>query len=602
MKRIAPVAVIVLMLGALGVTIGIAVARPAPQAPLHATTTSSGPCRFCTYYGSFPNGTPASQSFFPIAVWDAEPSGNSCTSAWSFDCSYANAADAAAAEGINTFGGAYGQSWPDGFGVDADSDYSKPFQAACNAGEYTFGGGDPSSNTAADSVASAIKVASSETQAGTGASCLKYLIGYDWDDEPACSVSVAPQVAAIHADDATRETYDNQAGASIQYSSNAGCRTSFAAPDVTSSDLYEYTDAYGVVPAAQAGAAYGAQIALQESLAPSKPTYGYVETGNDNLGFSSQNGSTCNKATDLCKNGNEYMATSPQVNTAVWESLMNGAAGIWYFCDGTDQSGGFGYSDCLGGASTASNAIFANLKYIDGTVEGFAPELTTVSAGTCISTCTGDLAISSSASGEPIIGMTKVVGGTEYLFVMANAGNGTTTGTYTVSDEPDATATLVYDSAANYDPSTSEQGATFALNPTGTFSDVLHSDSGIGAYTGTPSNAYEVRVYSISSGGGGTTTTTSTSTTSTTVPVTTTTVAPTTTTSTSTSTTTTSTSTTTTTTPLTSSVSCSSKNTKSGTTSVWILCGFMGGGSVSGIVTCSGTYVQGQPFNLLCRP
>jgi hypothetical protein len=552
---------------------------------------TAGSCRWCTYYAGFANGIPASQSFFPIAVWDAEPSGNSCTSAWSFDCSYANAADTAAAEGINTFGGAYGQSWPDGFGVDGDSDYSGPFQAACNAGEYTFGGGDPSSNTAADSVASAIKVASNETQAGTGASCLKYLIGYDWDDEPPCSTNVTSQVAAIHADDPTRETFDNQAGASIQYSSNAGCRTGLAAPDVTSSDLYEYTDAYGVVPAAQAGAAYGAQIALQESLAPSKPTFGYVETGNDNLGFSSQNGSTCNKTTDLCKNGNEYMATAPQVNTAVWESLLNGAAGIWYFCDGTDQSGGFGYSDCLGGASAASNGIFSNLRYIDGNVASFAPELNLANAGSCLTSCTGDLTLSS--SGEPVIAMTKIVGSTEYLFAMTNGGSGNPTATFNVADMPGGSATIVYDSATEYDPATSELGDTFQLGPSGTFSDTLHSDSGIGAYSGVASNAYEVRVYEISNGGSATTTTTAPTTTSTSS----------TTTSTSTSTTTTSTSTTTTTTqPPSTKVSCSSKTTKSGTVSAWILCNFTGGGSVSGVVTCSGSYVQGQPFTLQCKP
>jgi hypothetical protein len=82
------------------------------------------------------------------------------------------------------------------------------FQAACNAGEYVIAGGDPSSNTSVESVASVEKIAAAETQAGTGTSCTNYLVGYDWDDEPAaCSTNVAAQVAAVRADDPTRPTW-----------------------------------------------------------------------------------------------------------------------------------------------------------------------------------------------------------------------------------------------------------------------------------------------------------------------------------------------------------------------------------------------------------
>ena len=106
--------------------------------------------------------------------------------------------------------------------------------------------------------------------------------------------------------------------------------------------------------------------------------------------------------------------------------------------------------------------------------------------------------MTSSNSSEPIVGMTKVVGGTTYLFVEADRANGTTTGTYSVSGQANQTATLVYDSAAHYDPAASEQGDTFTLNSSGSFSDSLSGDNGAGSnHYGAGANGYQVKIYAI---------------------------------------------------------------------------------------------------------
>jgi len=401
------------------------------------------------------------------------------------------------------------------------------FQAACNAGEYVIAGGDPSSNTSAGSVASVDKIASDETQAGTGTSCSNYLAGYDWDDEPdPCSTNVASQVATIEAEDPTRPTVDNMASwVTWGYS---GCDSTadaaFAAPSYPSSDDYHNTDPWNIVnceaaahvsvsPWADCSWLYGYQGAIETSLAGGKPTWEYIETGTDELGFSSQAGSTCNTTTNSCSNGNEYNATAPQVNADAWAAILNGVAGIEWFCHGTAQGQNLSDSDCMGGNGSASNAIFSNLQYIDDSIQSYAPELLSPTQGSCtmqpstystidnalLTSCSGgDLSMTSSSSTEPIVGMTKVVNGTTYLFVEADRANGKTTGTYTVSGAANQSATLVYDSAAHYDPALSEQGDTFTLNSSGSFSDSLTGDNGAGSNDyGAGANGYQVKIYAI---------------------------------------------------------------------------------------------------------
>jgi len=464
----------------------------------------------------------SSSTIFPITVWMQNPDQTT-----QIESGYSTLGAAAAAEGINTFLGLY--DWPSAYGVDNSSGgQGAQFQAACNAGEYVISGGDPSSNTSSGSVASVQAIAAKETQAGTGTSCTKYLAGYNWDDEPpACSTNVAAQVAAIHAEDPTRATVDNMAGGWVTWD-NSGCNSTananFAAPSYPSADDYHNTDPWNAdnckaashvstSPWADCSWLYGYQGAIQVSLAGGKPTWEFIETGTDELGFSGQNGSSCNTTTNACSNGNEYNATAPQVNADAWAAILNGVGGIEWFCHGTAQGQNLSDSDCMGGSGSASNAIFSNLQYIDGTIQSYAPELLSTTQGSCtmqpstyssidnalLTSCSGgDLSMTSSSSTEPIMGMTKTVNGTTYLFVEADRANGSTTGTYTVSGMAGKTATLAYDSAAHYDPAVSEQGHTFTLNGSGSFSDSLSGDNGAGSnHYGAGANGYQVKIYAI---------------------------------------------------------------------------------------------------------
>jgi hypothetical protein len=460
-------------------------------------------------------------------VWLQEPENTT-----DIETGYSTLAAAAKSEGINTFLGLY--NWPSTYGTDANTGGgSGEFQAACNSGEYVVAGGDPSSNTSAESVASVYHIASTETQAGTGTPCTNYLAGYNWDDEPdPCTENVASQVAAIDSDEAATPltslpTVDNMASWVTWGASGcaATADTAFATPTYPSSDDYHNTDPWNTAnckaaahvassPWADCSWLYGYQGAVQTSLGGGKPTWEFIETGTDELGFSGQNGSTCNTTTNACSNGNEYNATAPQVNADAWDAILNGVKGIEWFCHGTAQGQNLSDSDCMGGNGSASNAIFSNLQYIDGSIQSYAPELLSPTQGSCsmqpgtdatmdnaLSTsCSGgDLSMTSSSSSEPIVGMTKVVGGTTYLFVEADRANGTTTGTYTVSGQANQSATLVYDSAAHYDPAASEQGHTFTLNASGAFSDSLSGDNGAGSNSyGAGANSYQVKIYAIS--------------------------------------------------------------------------------------------------------
>jgi len=397
------------------------------------------------------------------------------------------------------------------------------------------------------SIASVRAVASREKSSGTGESCSRYLAGYAFGDEPPqCAANVPADVSAIHAADPTRMAYEGMA--SWVTSGRSGCASkadaNFAGSDIPASDDYHDTDPYGggtcaaardvrVLPWADCSWLYGYQAAVQVKLAGAKPTWEDFESGNDVFHFSEMNGSSCNTSTNICNGAgqppHEYNATAPQVNANVWGGLINGAAGIIWFCDGsagvgtTDNtsSGGavnsnpFVYSDCLGGgANSYSRAEFSNLQYINHIVETYASELNTVNDGACtmqpstyltidnalLTRCSnGNLTITTSSPTEPIQGMTKHYNGNEYLFVMADRANGRTTGTYAVRGYAGQTATLVYDSAARYDPSISEQGQTFVLNGKAEFSDSLVGDDGQGTNDyGAGVNSYQVKIYRIS--------------------------------------------------------------------------------------------------------
>jgi hypothetical protein len=396
------------------------------------------------------------------------------------------------------------------------------------------------------SIDSVRTVAAREKSSKTGKSCSSSLAGYTFGDEPSqCAVNVPADVAAMHAIDPTRIAYEGMA--SWVTGGFSGCQSTadanFAGSDIPASDDYHDTDAYSsgtcaaashvkISPWTDCSWLYGYQAAVQVRLAGARPTWVDFESGNDVFHYSEMNGSSCNTSTNICfvsgEPPHEYNATAPQVNANVWGGLINGAAGIIWFCDGAAGagktnnrgSGGaansnpFAYSDCLGGGgSPYSSAEFSNLRYIDRTVAAYAGELNTVSSGACTmqpstystiddplaTRCSnGNLTISTRSAIEPIQGMTKRYDGHEYLFVMADRANGATIGTYTIRGYAGQTATLVYDSAAEYDPPISEQGRTFVLNRMAQFSDSLVGDDGRGTNGyGAGANSYQVKIYQI---------------------------------------------------------------------------------------------------------
>ena len=431
-----------------------------------ATSTSNAQ----SYYGSFSNGLPTSPSFFPIGVYYQSPSGGDVPAP------YTNQAQAFKAEGVNVFIG-ISPGWPTSYGVDSLGQLA----AACAAGMYVIGSDlvGTAAAGAPNSASSVLAAANSEPN------CAKYLVGYDLGDEPACSVNVAAQVAAVHAVDPSRMAYENTAGFYPNIPS-AQCVGNLNAPDIASSDDYAVTNPWSpncLVRGTDSDCLweYGVATANTVKAAANKPAWIFVETGSDNMAQSSQNGSVCDATTNLCTDGNQERATAVQVNSAAWLTLINGSQGLEWFCDDSVT----GPDACAGGGSDGKTSACsptcweaANLTYVDKNVEGFAPELNSPSVSA--------MSVTSSNSAVPIVEMTKVVGGTTYLFVESDR-NGSTTGTFSDPGLAGDTATLVYDSAAHYDPAASEQGDTFTLSSTGSFSDSL----------GTASNPYQVKVYAI---------------------------------------------------------------------------------------------------------
>lgn len=518
-----------------------------------------------SYYGQFSNGLPTSSSFFPIAIWDQSVSGGDVPAPST------NQAQQMRAEGINI-----------NEGEDSNSELPAALAAACAQGVYMIGGNAVTAST----------VPSLMADANTNPSCAKYLVGYDTGDE-GCTSTPETVIPQVHSADPTRMAEWGQSGF-FPNDQSAACKTAFLASDLPSADVYEVTNTYlgsaCNIPGKQSDClwGYGLQTDRMVSAAAGtgKPIWVDVESGTDDLGASETQGA-CNTTTNLCPQGNEQRATPEQVNSAAWLTLVNGANGIIWFCHDSQTS-----SDaCLGGgpngdvSTNATSEIPANLTYVDATIKGFAQELN--------SQTVSGVTVSSSNSATPVDEMTKVVGGNTYLFVEADRAGGSTNVTYTVPGTAGDTASLVYDSAAQYDPSISEEGGLFALNGSGQFTDTLTGD------TGNTSGAvsYQVKVYEIQAATG-TTTTTVPATTSTTTAPTTTTLAPTT-------TTLAPTTTTTTTPPVVLTVSCSGwLNTSVNPQKFTPPCTFSG---KSGIpyhttITCTGPYTVGHStFTLTCK-
>jgi hypothetical protein len=204
---------------------------------------------------------------------------------------------------------------------------------------------------------------------------------------------------------------------------------------------------------------------------------------------------------NLCVvNGNEYRATPAQVNAEVWMSIINGAMGIEYFCHDS-SSANFCMGDTAGGPAAA--AVQENIKYINTIVSNFAPQLNSSTAGICsmqrlnyttgaqstTTSCTnGILTMATSNAAVPGMALAKLYGGTSYLFAQSDRrSTAGATFTFTLNGYAGKTATVIYDSNQKYDIHNSSKGATFELNGSGAFADVL----------GANHDDYQVKIYKI---------------------------------------------------------------------------------------------------------
>jgi hypothetical protein len=229
-----------------------------------------------------------------------------------------------------------------------------------------------------------------------------------------------------------------------------------------------------------------------------------VDTGTDALSYSAQNGSSCNYSTNTCtlsgQASHEARATAEEVSSEVWMSIINGAAGIEWFCDDSGSGvGGVTFFDmCLGSGSAAATAVAANILYIDTTVLSFAPQLNSPTVGICTmnngtgyanfatSCSNGILTMSTGTGTVPGSALATNNGGVIYLFADADR-KGSAAMTFTLAGHAGQTATIVYDSNSKYDVPHNSTGGTFTLNGSGQFTDTL----------GANGHDYQPKIYKI---------------------------------------------------------------------------------------------------------
>ena len=224
-------------------------------------------------------------------------------------------------------------------------------------------------------------------------------------------------------------------------------------------------------------------------------------------------GTACIKATNVCLiKGNQYRETPAQVTAEVWNMVIAGATGIEWFCqDGISQAFCMGGNDGTAQGAADAQIVVNNLKYIDGVLAANASLLNSPVTGKCDmdfqSTSTINVVTSAScsngnltmamASGNtscPGLALTHLYNGAIYLMAQSNrnsiAGACTAAGgafNFTLAGLGGQTATVVYDSNAQYDPTHSSLGATFTLSGAAQFTDTL----------GVNGNSYQAKIYRV---------------------------------------------------------------------------------------------------------
>lgn len=225
-------------------------------------------------------------------------------------------------------------------------------------------------------------------------------------------------------------------------------------------------------------------------------------SGTNTFTISGGTNDDCSVSLNFCvANGNEYRATSVQVNAEVWETIIAGGYGVEYFCD-DNTSFSFCMGDPAGGA--AATAALANITYIQTVLNTYAPEILQPHDGlvsmqkedlTTLTTQTqGILTMATGTAACPGRAVANAYNGAEYLFVMTDRRStsatncGASTGatfTFTLTGKT-GVATVIYDSNSQYDAANDTTNATHTLT-TNAFTDTL----------GDQGDSYRVKIYKI---------------------------------------------------------------------------------------------------------
>lgn len=449
-------------------------------------------------YSSWSN-FPQSPSFFPIVLWMQNPS-------WSMGpgAPYSSVPLAMVGTKMNTLLGIdYGGGG--GFPSSCGADTNGYINSIVSQHLYVIAVTDGTNSSSNPGSVLCLQQSFSNLNAS------QYLVGYNMGDEPSCTTmgTLPATVSTVQSYDTTRPIFWNFTDwvfghGSCFPASNPTNISALQGISVGSFDVYPVTGPWnGSLPGTPQDSMWiqGWSVAQFVALGrPGQPIWAYPDSGTNELGYSSQNGNTCNASTNLCSpNNNEYRATAEQVNAEVWMQLINGAMGIEWFCDDTDA-----YNFCLGsttgGEASVSAAIASNIAYINTTVLNYAPQLNsnvlgrcTMNTGTAYSSYTtscsnGILTMSTGTATVPGSAIVKTYNGTLYLFAAPDR-NGSATMTFALTGYGGATAKVVYDSNAQYDPSHSSVGATFTLNGAGQFSDTF----------GANGHNYQPKIYTITS-------------------------------------------------------------------------------------------------------
>jgi len=341
------------------------------------------------------------------------------------------------------------------------------------------------------------------------------IIGYQMADEPetvSCTnypmSGIPGQVAIYKGYDSTRPFFMN----STNYIVYSGLCNPFtlntnymAAISIGSFDMYPLTSPWFAHNVAGTGSpvdsmwVQGWSVAQMISERPAgAPFWVNVDSGTDELGFSSQNSFTCTPATNTCTNGSVTIwerAPANLVNAEVWISIINGAVGIEWFC----QDSAWGSAGCMGeGGSAGALAAQANVTYVNSNLKTFAPVLNSTTVGICTmntgitytsyttSCSNGILTMSTGTSTVPGSALVKSYAGATYLIAQP-ARYGSAAFTFTLTGLAGKTATVIYDSNSQYDAAHTTLGATAVLSSSAQFVDTL----------GANGDNYQVKIYKI---------------------------------------------------------------------------------------------------------